>query len=394
MDDWECHLFFLLYKSQVKVIYRKKAWDWLADFICSTGVTHDVLRSYVWRVFIPLMKTVHAFDCEIQNQVGTVHTSLDFTLFSSLSLHLTEWCYFVCFAYCHKDWGFVLWSCDWDERMESCWGHVGTFSSKIHWPLHRDFSETRVTWCWMENLLNPWWLQCNKLSNWGWKEAFLLWVSYVNLIVSHSCSTIECCSTKCTSICKVRNEVGKRVLWREVYWCFALRSLQCGWAIASAKLRTSVLCDSTLAPHNFQSIFDLQLLEDHSSWGDMCTFQVLMSYCFILLHDFAIWFFCTRISFPVLTFWLFVIQEAFLWKNLEVLQNTVFPWIFREKRCLPCSLSLCVFFCMYREKWSWWQRTWRQRIWCQGWKRILGWNEKRLGTGYTFVPFLNMFMVQ
>ncbi|KAK3428925.1 hypothetical protein EUGRSUZ_E00353 [Eucalyptus grandis] len=42
----------------------------LCHLLKKHGVTHDVLRSYVWRVFIPLMKMVHAFDCEIQNQIG------------------------------------------------------------------------------------------------------------------------------------------------------------------------------------------------------------------------------------------------------------------------------------------------------------------------------------
>lgn len=51
--------------------------NYVASLVCALchllkkhGVTHDVLRSYVWRVFIPLMKMVHAFDCEIQNQIG------------------------------------------------------------------------------------------------------------------------------------------------------------------------------------------------------------------------------------------------------------------------------------------------------------------------------------
>ncbi|XP_048131853.1 uncharacterized protein LOC115743146 isoform X2 [Rhodamnia argentea] len=50
--------------------------NYIASLVCALchllkkcGVTHDVLRSYVWRVFIPLMKMVHAFDCEIQNQI-------------------------------------------------------------------------------------------------------------------------------------------------------------------------------------------------------------------------------------------------------------------------------------------------------------------------------------
>ncbi|KAF8027339.1 hypothetical protein BT93_E0286 [Corymbia citriodora subsp. variegata] len=54
-----------------------KGHNYIAALVCALchllkkcRVTHDVLQSYVWRVFIPLMKMVHAFDCEIQNQIG------------------------------------------------------------------------------------------------------------------------------------------------------------------------------------------------------------------------------------------------------------------------------------------------------------------------------------
>lgn len=187
------------------------------------GAKLDVLQSFIWRGFLPLVKIINPNDSELLDQVSPgfsvlwLHSPCLSQLWFSPTLY-------VVFLIDFSDYRIIVWYCDRESCMGSNGGDFGAFFSESHGYFYRSDSEWRISYIPMEQTLTH--SSCKWQDKWfKCRSRCRLIVVWVNTAVQHDPYfnfTYGCCYKKFPSSWKYRHSAAEGGGWA----CFSRKICQ------------------------------------------------------------------------------------------------------------------------------------------------------------------------